>query len=62
MAELHGVAGARLEGAVVGNDLYVVADHAPLFKVENFVGHEAGFAGVQTDDGFVSTEDLFGSS
>jgi Ca2+-binding RTX toxin-like protein len=59
-AELKGVAGARLEGAVVGNDLYVVADHAPVFKVEGFVGHEDSFAGVQTDDGFVPTEDLFG--
>ena len=59
-AELKGVAGARLEGAVVGNDLYVVADHAPVFKVENFVGHEEAFTGVQADDGFVPTEDLFG--
>ncbi len=61
VAELQGVAGARLEGAVVGNDLYVVADQAPVLKVENFVGHEAAFAGVQTDDGFVPTDDLFGN-
>ena len=60
IAELKGVAGARLEGAVVGNDLHVVADQAPLFEVENFVGHEDAFAGVQTDDGFVPTDDLFG--
>jgi Ca2+-binding RTX toxin-like protein len=59
VAELKGVAGARLEGAVVGNDLYVVADHALAFKVENFVGHEDAFAGVKTDDGFVPTDDLF---
>jgi Ca2+-binding RTX toxin-like protein len=62
VAELHGFAGARLEGAVVGNDLYVVADHAPLFKVENFVGHEDSFAGADVDGTFVSTHDLFSSS
>jgi Ca2+-binding RTX toxin-like protein len=61
VAELKGVAGARLEGAVVGNDLYVIADHALLFKVEGFVGHEDAFAGVQADDGFVPTDDLFSS-
>jgi len=59
VAELHGFAGARLEGAVVGNDLYVVADHAPLFKVENFVGHQDSFAGIDNDGTFVATHDLF---
>ena len=61
MAGAKGVAGARLEGRLVGNDLEVVADQAPIFRVENFVGHENAFAGVQTDDGFVPTEDLFGN-
>ena len=61
VAELHGFAGARLEGVVVGNDLYVVADYAPLFKVENFVGHEDSFAGVEVDGTMVPTEDLFSS-
>ena len=58
LAELDGFAGARLEGRVVGNDLYVVADHAPLFKVENYVGHEDAFAGVEVDGELVTTEDL----
>jgi Ca2+-binding RTX toxin-like protein len=58
LAELHGFAGARLEGRVVGNDLYVVVDHAPLFKVANFVGHEASFAGVEIDGELVTTDDL----
>lgn len=58
VAELDGFAGARLEGRVVGNDLYVVADHAPLFKVANFVGHEASFAGVEIDGELVTTDDL----
>jgi hypothetical protein len=32
--------------------------HAPIFKVENYVGNEASFAGVQADDTFVPSEDL----
>jgi Ca2+-binding RTX toxin-like protein len=59
IAELVGFAGARLEGVVVGHDLIVVADYAPIFKVENYVGNEASFAGVQVDDSFVSSEELF---
>ncbi len=59
VAELHGFAGAKLEGVVVGNDLHVVADHASLFTVENFVGHEDSFAGVDVDGTFVPTDDLF---
>jgi Ca2+-binding RTX toxin-like protein len=58
IAELDGFAGARLEGVVVGHDLVVVADYAPIFKVENYVGNEASFAGVQVDDSFVPSEDL----
>ena len=58
-AELVGFTGARLEGVVVGHDLVVVADYAPIFKVENYVGNEASFAGMQVDDSFVSTEELF---
>jgi hypothetical protein len=45
---------------VVGQDLIVVADYALVFKVENYVGNEASFAGVQVDDEFVASEDLFG--
>jgi Ca2+-binding RTX toxin-like protein len=58
IAELDGFTGARLEGVVVGHDLVVVADYAPIFKVENYVGNEASFAGVQVDDTFVPSEDL----
>jgi hypothetical protein len=43
---------------VVGNDLYVVADHAPVFKVANFVGHEASFKGVEVDGELITTDDL----
>jgi Ca2+-binding RTX toxin-like protein len=59
IAELHGFTGARLEGVVVGRDLYVVADYAPILKVENYVGNEASFAGVQVDDTIVATDELF---
>jgi Ca2+-binding RTX toxin-like protein len=59
IAELDGFTGARLEGVVVGRDLIVVADYAPIFKVENYVGNEASFAGVQVDDTLVPSEELF---
>jgi Ca2+-binding RTX toxin-like protein len=61
VADLRGFAGASVQGRVVGNDLYVVVDHAPLFKVENFVGHETSFAGVDVDGTTVPTHDLFSS-
>jgi hypothetical protein len=32
--------------------------HAPLFKVADFVGHEASFAGVEIDGELVTTDDL----
>ncbi len=59
VVELEGFTGARLEGVVVGHDLIVVADYAPILKVENYVGNEASFAGLQVDDTFVPTEELF---
>ncbi len=62
VAELHGFAGARLEGVVVGNDLHVVVDHAPLFTVENYVGHEDSFAGIDVDGTLVPTDDLFSNN
>jgi Ca2+-binding RTX toxin-like protein len=63
VAELHGFAGARLEGRVVGgHDLYVVADNAPLFVVQDYVGHEDSFAGVDVDGTFVPAHDLFGGT
>jgi Ca2+-binding RTX toxin-like protein len=60
IAELHGFTGARLEGVVVGRDLMVTADYAPLFTVKDFVGNEGAFAGIQNGDSFISTEQLFG--
>jgi Ca2+-binding RTX toxin-like protein len=61
VADLRGFAGATVQGKVVGNDLYVVVDHAPLIKVENFVGHEDSFAGVSVDGTTVHAHDLFSS-
>ena len=58
VAELHGFTGARLEGVVVGRDLMVVADYAPLFRVENYVGNEEAFAGIQNGESFITTEQL----
>jgi Ca2+-binding RTX toxin-like protein len=58
VAELNGFAGAKLNGVVVGKNLVVVANHAPVFTFENFVGNEQAFAGVQNGEQFVATEDL----
>jgi Ca2+-binding RTX toxin-like protein len=58
VAELNGFAGAKLNGVVVGKNLVVVANHAPVFTFENFVGNEQAFTGVQNGEQFVATEDL----
>jgi Ca2+-binding RTX toxin-like protein len=59
VAELHGFGAAKVQGVISGQNLIVVAANSPLFTVEDFVGHEQAFAGVQTDQGFVPTDDLF---
>ena len=43
---------------VVGQNLVVIANYAPLFTFENFVGNEQAFTGVQSGDQFIPTEDL----
>jgi Ca2+-binding RTX toxin-like protein len=58
VAELQGFAGAKLKGVVVGSNLVVVANNAPVFTFESFVGHEQAFAGVQLGDQFIATEDF----
>jgi Ca2+-binding RTX toxin-like protein len=58
VAELDGFAGAPLNGVVVGKNLVVIANFAPLFTFEDFVGNEQGFAGVQIGDQFIPPEDL----
>ena len=58
MAELDGFAGAPLKAVVAGQNLMVVANFAPLFTFEDFVGNEQAFAGVQIGDQFIPTEDL----
>jgi Ca2+-binding RTX toxin-like protein len=58
VAELDGFAGANLKGVVAGKNLVVVANYAPVFTFENFVGNEQAFAGVQIGDQFIATEDL----
>jgi trimeric autotransporter adhesin len=56
--ELQGFTGAKLEGVVVGRDLWVLANQAELFIVEGFVGNEGSFAGIHNGETFVATEDL----
>jgi hypothetical protein len=58
LAELDGFAGAPLNAAVVGKNRVVIANFAPLFTFEDFVGNEQAFAGVQIGDQFIPTEDL----
>jgi Ca2+-binding RTX toxin-like protein len=58
VAELDGFAGAPLDAKVVGQNLVVIANYAPLFTFEDFVGNEQAFAGVQSGDQFIPTEDL----
>jgi Ca2+-binding RTX toxin-like protein len=58
VAELDGFAGAPLKAVVAGQNLVVVANFAPLFTFEDFVGNEQAFAGVQIGDQFIPTEDL----
>jgi hypothetical protein len=35
-----------------------VADSAPLFTIEDFVGNEQAFAGIQVGDEVLTAEDL----
>ena len=58
LAEVDGFVGADLKAAVIGQNLLVVANYAPLFTFEDFVGNAQAFAGVQIGDQFVPTEDL----
>ncbi|HEX6113737.1 MAG TPA: hypothetical protein VFZ10_15640, partial [Geminicoccaceae bacterium] len=58
LAEVEGFDAARLKAVVVGQNLLVVANYAPLFTVEAFVGNEQAFAGVQVGEQFIPTEDL----
>lgn len=60
LVELRGFDGAEFKGVLIGGkDLVVVADNAPVFTFENFVGNEQAFAGIQVGDEIVSAEDLF---
>jgi hypothetical protein len=54
--ELDGFAGASLRGVVAGKNLVVVADNAPIFTFEDYIGNEQAFAGVRVE--VISAEDL----
>ncbi|MDX1539854.1 MAG: calcium-binding protein [Geminicoccaceae bacterium] len=55
-ADLQGFAGAKIQGVKVGQDLWITADNAPIFKVEQ-IDHSS-FTGVRNGDEFVSVDDL----
>jgi hypothetical protein len=58
VVELDGFAGTRLQAVVSGKDLVVVADGAPVFTFEDYVGNEQALAGIRVGDEVVSAEDL----
>jgi Ca2+-binding RTX toxin-like protein len=58
LVELQGFDGLRLNGRVLGEDLVVMADSAPIFTFESFVGNEQAFAGIQVGDEILTPEDL----
>jgi Ca2+-binding RTX toxin-like protein len=59
LVELDGFARTMLRARVVeGDDLAVVADGAPVFTFEDYVGNEQAFAGVRVGDEVVSADDL----
>lgn len=65
--DLEGQNYAKVEGfgrhkpvaEIVNGDLKVSVNNDAVFKVENYVGNEHNFIGVQTDDRFFETDELF---
>lgn len=58
LAELKGYDRAKIEGAMLGDDLAVLADGEILFTVKDFASNQASFEGVQAGNKFIPTEDL----
>lgn len=58
IAELKGFDRAKIEGAMLGDDLAVLADGKVLFTVDDFAAQDGSFQGVQAGNRFVPTEDL----
>ncbi len=58
LAEIRGFDGADIEGAMLGDDLAVLADGDILFTVKDFAANQDHFQGVQAGNRFIPTEDL----
>jgi len=58
LAELKGYDRAEIKGAMLGDDLAVLADGKVLFTVDDFASNEGSFHGVQAGNRYVPTEDL----
>lgn len=58
LAELEGYDSAEIEGAMLGDDLAVLADGKVLFTVDDFAVNPTNFEGVQVGNRFVQTDDL----
>lgn len=50
--------GHQVETAVAGDDLYVVVDKNPAAIVDDYLGHEDAFAGIDSGRGAVEIDDL----
>jgi len=57
-AKLEGFDRAKVEGALLGDDLAVLADGEVLFTVQDFTGNEGSFHGVHVNNKIIETEDL----
>lgn len=58
LAELKGYDRAEIDGAMLGDDLAVLADGEILFTVDDFAANQGAFHGVQAGNRFIPTEDL----
>lgn len=58
LAELKGYDRAEIEGAMLGDDLAILANGKVLFTVDDFASNESAFLGVKAGNRFLETEDL----
>lgn len=58
-AKLEGFGRDKPNAEIFNNDLRVYADNDFVFKVENYVGNEESFIGIQSGQTFYETDELF---
>jgi len=55
---LEGVGDEAIEASLLGNDLYITADQAPVAVVSDYVGHETSLAGIDFGQGLKTVDSL----